>query len=105
VYGNYYYAYSSAQIPDTNHNGANTTRINNPDMDKALTSLGFDVDPAAQKTDAATVQQTVAAQNNEIPLYYRSETTGVSNHVGGWEKYNPSSVGPTWNAETWWFIP
>jgi peptide/nickel transport system substrate-binding protein len=105
VYGNYYYAYSSSQIPDVNHNGANTTRISNPDMDAALKSLGFDVDPAKQAADAATVQQTVAKQNNEIPLYYRAETTGVSNHVGGWTKYNPSSVGPTWNAETWWFIP
>jgi peptide/nickel transport system substrate-binding protein len=105
VYGNYYYAYSSAQIPDTNHNGANTTRINNPDMDAALTNLGFDVDPAKLNADAGVVQQTVATQNNEIPLYYRSETTGISNHVGGWDKYNPSSVGPTWNAETWWFIP
>ena len=55
--------------------------------------------------DASVVQKIVSTQNNEIPLYYRSEATGVSNHVGGWDKYNPSSVGPTWNAETWWFIP
>jgi peptide/nickel transport system substrate-binding protein len=105
VYGNYYYGYSSKQIPDVNHNGANTTRINNPDMDAALDALGFDVDPAKQNTDAAVVQKTIASQNNEIPLYYRSETTGISSHVGGWQKYNPSTAGPTWNAETWWFLP
>jgi len=102
----YYPTYSSKQIPDLPpHNGANTTRLNNPEMDAALDALGFDVDPAKVNADASTVQKIVATQNNEIPLYYRAETTGVSTHVGGWDKYNPSSVGPTWNAETWWFIP
>jgi len=105
VYGGYYPTYSSKQIPEVNHNGANTTRLNNPEMDAALDNLGFDVDPAKLNADAAVVQKTVATQNNEIPLYYRAEATGISNHVGGWEKYNPSSIGPTWNAETWWVNP
>ncbi len=105
IYGDYYYTYDSAQIPETNHNGSNDTRLNNPDMDAALSKLGFDVDPVAQLADGSTVQQVIATENNEIPLYYRAETTGVGVHVGGWTTYNPSSVGPTWNAETWYFVP
>ena len=70
-------------------------------MDNALSALGFEIDPEKQNALAATVQTTVATQNNEIPIYYRAETTGVSVHVGGWNKYNPSSAGPTWHVEDW----
>ena len=106
LYGNYYYGYHSSQIPsDKNPNGGNDTRLNNPDMDAALDALGTEVDPAKQKALAATVQTVYAATIAEIPLYYRAETTGVGVHVGGWVKYNPSSVGPTWNPETWTYVP
>jgi peptide/nickel transport system substrate-binding protein len=102
IYSNYYYTYHSSQIPsDDNPNGSNDTRLANDDMDTALSNLGFEIDPEKQNALAATVQTTVATQNNEIPIYYRAETTGVSVHVGGWTKYNPSSAGPTWHVEDW----
>jgi len=102
IYSNYYYTYHSSQIPsDKNPNGSNDTRINNKEMDDALSALGFEIDPNKQNALAATVQKGVATQNNEIPIYYRAETTGVSTHVGGWTKYNPSSAGPTWHVEDW----
>jgi peptide/nickel transport system substrate-binding protein len=102
IYGNYYYTYHSSQIPsDKNPNGSNDTRLNNPDMDTALTALGFEIDPAKQNQLASTVQKVIADQNNEIPIYYRAETTGVGVRVGGWNKYNPSSAGPTWHVEDW----
>jgi peptide/nickel transport system substrate-binding protein len=106
LYSNYFYTYHSSQIPSAkNPNGSNDTRLAVPEMDAALDDLATQIDPEKQKADAATIQQTIATQNNEIPLYYRAATTGVSNHVGGWTKFNPSSVGPTWDAETWYFIP
>jgi peptide/nickel transport system substrate-binding protein len=102
IYSNYYYTYHSSQIPsDDNPNGSNDTRLNNKEMDDSLTALGFEIDPTKQNALASTVQKTVATQNNEIPIYYRAETTGVSVHVGGWTKYNPSSAGPTWHVEDW----
>lgn len=102
IYSNYYYTYHSSQIPsDKSPNGSNDTRINDPDMDAALTALGYEIDPQKQNALASTVQKTVATQNNEIPTYYRAETTGVSTHVGGWTQYNPSSAGPTWHVESW----
>jgi peptide/nickel transport system substrate-binding protein len=102
IYSNYYYTYHSSQIPsDASPNGSNDTRLNNKDMDDALTKLGFEIDPSKQNALASTVQKTVATQNNEIPIYYRAETTGVSTHVGGWTQYNPSSAGPTWHVESW----
>jgi peptide/nickel transport system substrate-binding protein len=106
LYSNYFYTYHSSQIPsDKNPNGSNDTRLNNPDVDASLTALGVEVDPAKQKALAATFQKAYAATIAEIPLYYRAETTGVSAHVGGWVKYNPSSAGPTWNPETWSYLP
>jgi len=105
IYSNYFYTYHSSQIPsDQNPDGSNDTRLDNPDMDAALEALGVEVDPAQQNQHAATVQHVVAEQSNEIPIYYRAETTGVSVHVGGWGKYNPSSAGPTWHAEDWFCV-
>jgi peptide/nickel transport system substrate-binding protein len=102
IYGNYYFTYHSTQIPSAdNPNGSNDTRLANDDMDAALTALGYEIDPAKQNALAKTVQTTVATQNNEIPIYYRAETTGVGVRVGGWGKYNPSSAGPTWHVEDW----
>jgi peptide/nickel transport system substrate-binding protein len=106
LYGNYYYAYHSSQIPsDKNPNGSNDTRTNNKDLDAALAALGVELDHNTLKALAATMQTAYAATLAEIPLYYRAETTGVGVHVGGWVKYNPSSVGPTWNTETWTYVP
>jgi peptide/nickel transport system substrate-binding protein len=106
VYGDYFWTYDSSQIPSAkNPNGSNDTRIAVPALDQALADLATQIDPAQQKADAATIQQVLADQNNEIPFFYRSAATGVSNHVGGWTRFNPSTAGPTWNAETWWYMP
>ena len=102
LYGNYYYTYDSSQVPPT---GNNDTRISDKALDESLTALGKEIDQAAQKKAAATMQQLLAKALPEIPLYYRAETTGIGNHLGGWTKYNPSSAGPTWNAETWYVNP
>ncbi|MEO7118258.1 MAG: ABC transporter substrate-binding protein [Candidatus Limnocylindrales bacterium] len=106
LYSNYYYTYHSSQIPsDANPNGSNDTRINDPELDAALDDLGTLVDLDEQLAAAATVQTAYAAAIAEIPLYYRGEVTGIGNHVGGWLNYNPSSAGPTWDPEVWYFIP
>jgi peptide/nickel transport system substrate-binding protein len=102
LYSNYYFTYHSSQIPPVANND---TRIADPELDKALEALGNEIDPAKQKEAAATMQEALAKALPEIPLYYRAEATGVSNHFGGWEKFNPSSAGPTWDTEKWYFIP
>jgi hypothetical protein len=63
------------------------------------------IDQAAQLEAAKTMQETLASVVAEIPLYYRAEATGVSNHLGGYVRFNPSSAGPTWDVEQWHFIP
>ncbi len=98
--------YDSTQFPEnaaTGHNGANDTRFSSPAMDAALKILQTAVDPAAQLTAMVAVQQAYVAGLPEIPLYYRAETTGVGVHAGNWPGYNPSSIGPTWDVEDWFF--
>ena len=102
LYSNYYFTYASSQIPPVSNN---TTRISVPALDDALAKIGSEIDPEAQKAAAATMQEELAKALPEIPLYYRAEATGVSNHVGGYAKFNPSSAGPTWNAQDWYFVP
>jgi peptide/nickel transport system substrate-binding protein len=104
VYGNYYYTYDTSQIAsDKNPSGANTSHLSNPDMDAALKELGSSIDPAGQKEAASKVQQIVGEQFNELPLYYRAETTGVGSHLGGFVKYNPSTATSLWNVEDWYY--
>ncbi len=96
--------YSSDQWPEKgDHTGANDTRFSSPDMDAALEILSSAVDPKDQLTAMVDVQKAYIAGLPEIPLYYRAETTGVGVHVGNWPGYNPSSIGPTWNVEDWFF--
>jgi peptide/nickel transport system substrate-binding protein len=102
LYSNYFFAYHTSQIPPA---GNNTTRISDPELDASLEALGKEIDQAAQLAAAATMQEKLAAALPEIPLYYRAEATGVGNHLGGYERFNPSSAGPTWDVEKWHFIP
>jgi ABC-type transport system substrate-binding protein len=100
--------YDSAQWPEndaTGNNGANDTRFKSDAMDAALKILQTAVDPAAQLKAMVAVQQAYIAGLPEIPIYYRAETTGVGVHVGNWPGYNPSSIGPTWDPEDWFFKP
>ena len=106
LYSNYFFTYSSSQIPsDKNPNGSNDTRFKDKDMDAALNALSNAVDPADQFAAATTVQNAYAAGLPEIPIYYRAETTGLGKRVGNWPGYNPSSAGPTWNTGDWFVNP
>jgi peptide/nickel transport system substrate-binding protein len=102
LYSNYYPPYHTSQIPPV---GNNTTRISVPELDTAIEALGSEIDQAAQLEAAKTMQEVLASVVPEIPLYYRAESTGVSNHLGGYDRFNPSSNGPTWDVEKWYFIP
>lgn len=102
-YNDYYYTYSSQKWPEKgDHSGSNDTRFSSPPMDQALAKLKTDVDLNAQLKDAQIVQDQYTAGIPEIPLYYRSETTGVGASLGNWPGYAPSAVGPTWNVEDWY---
>lgn len=102
LYSNYFPIYHSSQIPPT---GNNTSRIADPELDASIEALGKEIDQAAQLKAATTMQEILASVVSEIPLYYRAETTGVGNHLGGYDRFNPSSAGPTWDVEKWYFVP
>jgi peptide/nickel transport system substrate-binding protein len=98
--------YDSTQFPDnaaTGHNGANDSRFSSPAMDAALKILQTAVDPKDQLSAMVAVQQAYVAGLPEIPIYYRAEVTGIGAHVGNWPGYNPSSIGPTWDPEDWFY--
>ncbi|MGH2512798.1 MAG: ABC transporter substrate-binding protein [Candidatus Limnocylindrales bacterium] len=104
AYGNYFLTYSSTAWPEKgDHNGGNDTRFSDPAMDAALSNLANDADMSKQIADAGAVQDAYVAGTPEIVLYYRAEVTGIGAHLGGWPGYNPSSIGPAWNVEDWFF--
>jgi peptide/nickel transport system substrate-binding protein len=102
LYGDGFYVYHSSQIPnDDNPNGYNHFRVADPDIDAAYDTIAGSIDPAVQLEQAGIAQQRIIDTVTEIPLYPFSETTGVSNRVGGWDGFNPSTAGALWDTESW----
>jgi peptide/nickel transport system substrate-binding protein len=102
LFGNYYYSYHTDQWPDEEpHDGGNTSRFSNPEMDAALDALAVEITTEAQIEAVRTVQQIYVDNVAEIPLYYRNETRGVSTRLQNFEK-NPTTSSDIWNIEDWW---
>lgn len=102
LFGNYYYSYHTDQWPDNEpHDGGNTSRFSNPDMDAALDTLKDKITTVDQIEAAKTVQKVFVEQYAEIPLYYREEARGVSTRLQNFEK-NPGTATDMWNVEDWW---
>jgi peptide/nickel transport system substrate-binding protein len=101
LFGNYYYSYHTDQWPDEEpHDGGNTSRFSNPEMDAALDALGAEITTEAQIAAVKTVQEIYIENAAEIPLYYRNETRGVSTRLQNFEK-NPTTASDIWNIEDW----
>lgn len=105
-YSNFYYTYASDQFPELGgHSGSNDTRFSDPAMDAALATIESDVDLSLQHADAGALQDAYNQGISEIPLYFASAAVGLGVHVGGWPGYNPTSAGPTWETEDWFYKP
>lgn len=101
LFGNYYYSYHTEQWPDEEpHDGGNTSRFSNPDMDEALNTLRDAVSAEEQVQAALTIQQVYVDEIAEIPLYYRESTRGKSVRLQNFFK-NPSTASDMWNTEDW----
>jgi peptide/nickel transport system substrate-binding protein len=102
LFGNYYYSYHTDQWPDEEpHDGGNTSRFSNPEMDAALDTLRDSIKTEDQIEAVFTVQQIYADQAAEIPLYYRQSTRGKSVRLQNFFK-NPGTSSDMWNIEDWW---
>jgi peptide/nickel transport system substrate-binding protein len=102
LFGNYYYSYHTSQWPDEEpHDGGNTSRFSNPEMDAALDVLKDKITTADQIAAVKTVQEIFVNQYAEIPLYYRNEARGVSTRLQNFFK-NPGTASDMWNIEDWW---
>jgi peptide/nickel transport system substrate-binding protein len=102
LFGDYYYSYLTDQWPDNDpHDGGNTSRFSNPDMDEALETLRDSIATEDQVEAALTVQQIYVDQVAEIPLYYREEARGTSTRLHNFF-YNPGTASDMWNIQDWW---
>ncbi len=102
LFGDYYYSYLTDQWPDAGaHDGGNTSRFSNPEMDAALKVLKDSIKTEDQVKAAFEVQKIYVDQTAEIPLYYRQEARGVSVRLQNFEK-NPGTSSDMWNIEDWW---
>lgn len=102
LFGNYYYSYHTDQWPDAApHDGGNTSRFSNPEMDAALNVLKDKITTADQIEAVKDVQRIFIDQAAEIPLYYRNEARGVSTRLQNFFK-NPGTASDMWNVEDWW---
>jgi len=102
LFGDYYYSYHTNQWPDEDpHDGGNTSRFSNPEMDAALDVLKDKITTVDQIAAVKTVQEIFVNQAAEIPLYYRNEARGVTTRLQNFFK-NPGTASDMWNIEDWW---
>jgi peptide/nickel transport system substrate-binding protein len=102
LFGDYYYSYHTNQWPDEDpHDGGNTSRFSNPEMDAALDVLKDKITTVDQIEAVKTVQEIYVNQAAEIPLYYRNEARGVTTRLQNFFK-NPGTASDMWNIEDWW---
>ena len=101
LFGDYYFSYHSSQIPDVgDHNGSNTTRFKDADMDAACDTMKNSIKTADQIAAAYTAQKVDVEKIADIGLYYRQSVRGVSTRLQNFFK-NPAAVSDFWNAEDW----
>ena len=94
-----YPVYHSSQFPP---NGGNDARVKNKEVDAALTAVKTTVDFNVVLDAMATFQQVYVDRTIEVPLYFRKEVylkvPALQNFTG-----NPTSTGPMWNVQHWFF--
>ncbi len=97
-----YNVYHSAGIPDNPpHQGQNTTRTNNPQIDKDWDTVKTSVDPATIKTALGDFQDLYYKDVVEIPLYNWRQVWLSDGKVQNYLP-NPTQYGVTWNTGDWW---
>jgi peptide/nickel transport system substrate-binding protein len=102
LFGDYYFSYHSSQIPDDPpHDGGNTTRFKDPEMDAALDTMKNSIRTDELVKAADTVQKLDVEKVGDIGLYYRQSVRGVSTRLQNFFT-NPSSASDQWNIEDWW---
>ena len=98
-------AYHSSQLAtDAFRSGLNVTRIADPTLDELVTKLTSQMAQEDIKAVAEEISRYLVSISAETALYYRPEPAGVGNHLGGFEKLNPSTATALWDVENWFFI-
>jgi peptide/nickel transport system substrate-binding protein len=97
-----YLVYHSAGIPDNPpHEGQNTTRTNDPQIDKDWDTVKTSVDPVVIKDALGDFQDRYYDQVIEIPLYNWRQVWLSNGKVQNYLP-NPTQYGVTWNTGDWW---
>lgn len=97
-----YATYASSQIPSAaDPDLGNYARVNDPALDKALTSARYTVNFAERVKYYHQFLERLADQVYVIPLYADVNILTVNVHVQGIVP-NPNTVENTWNISDWW---
>lgn len=97
-----YATYHSSQIPSTTQPDlGNYARVNDPIIDKALTSARYTVSFLAKVQYYHQFLERMADQAYVIPLYTDVNILTVNTHVRGIIP-NPNAAENTWNISDWW---
>jgi peptide/nickel transport system substrate-binding protein len=86
---------SQARMPETDYTGSNYSRYINPEFD-ALIDRYLTTVPWSERMNALrAVVRHMSDQLNQMPLYYQTSSTMISNRVTG---VGPN---PSWNSQAW----
>jgi ABC-type transport system substrate-binding protein len=82
--------------------GTNDAKVNDPGIDKDLKTVKGSVDFTVVKTAMADFQNLYIKDTIEVPLYFRKQVYLVNPKLMNFTG-NPTSTGPMWNVQNWWF--
>jgi len=94
-----YPVYHSSQFEPQ---GANDGHVKDKELDASLTTVKNTVDFNVVMDAMATFQQVYVDKTIEVPLYFRKEVYLVSPKLQNFTG-NPTSTGPMWNVQHWFF--
>jgi ABC-type transport system substrate-binding protein len=94
-----YPVYHSSQFEPQ---GANDGHVKDKELDASLTTVKNTVDFNVVMDAMATFQQVYVDKTIEVPLYFRKEVYLVSPKLQNFTG-NPTSTGPMWNVQHWYF--
>lgn len=92
------YSYHSSQIPPA---GYNMTHFQHPRIDEILDTAGRTVDHAYRAELYAELQEILAEEQPEVPLYFNQSIAAVSDKL---KNAHPGPWDATWNVYSWYLV-
>jgi peptide/nickel transport system substrate-binding protein len=94
--------FASNQVPNPQlQTGNNFSRIQDPQLDRALAAAGATLNDTERQANYLLVSRLIQADEAVIPLFTTVQVDARKSYVQGWGPTNVNDF-VTWNSQNWW---